>query len=263
MRSIAPNGTARSLRTLLLGTTAGLVMSSAIAATAAAAPVNAANLAAPRTAKTAHAATAQTTMALETLTSSVGHLSDPRALESAVNAYYAYRAAHPSEIRTPYLYFVDFGQSQSAQRGYVLDMQSMKVVEGPFTVAQGSGSGSGVPTRFSNEAKSRSTSLGLYVTGNTYAFTGHSGGHPYNSVGLRLIGKSHGFNDNALARGVVAHGAPYVTSNRAGKSQGCPAMEPARAQRLLPKLANGSVVFLFAPNSDWMGRDQWVNAQAN
>ena len=253
MRPFATLRTARHFRTLLLGTSAALAASSAITATAAAAPVIGA----------AHASAAQTASTLGALTQSVSHLSDPRALESAVTAYYAYRAAHPNEIKTPYLYFVDFGQSQSAQRGYVFDMQSLKVVEGPFTVAQGSGSGSGVPARFSNEARSRSTSLGLYVTGNTYAFTGHSGGQPYNSVGLRLIGKSQGFNDNAFARGVVAHGAPYVTANRAGKSQGCPAMERDRAQRLLPKLANGSVVFLFAPNSDWMARDQWVNAHAS
>jgi hypothetical protein len=36
-------------------------------------------------------------------------------------------------------------------------------------------------------------------------------------------------------------------------------MEPARAARLLPKLANGSVVFLFAPNAGWMSADHWAN----
>jgi hypothetical protein len=262
MRPFATLRTARHFRSLLLGTTAALAATSAISATAAAAPASIARVTAPTTAKIKHSGT-QTAAALEALTPNVSHLSDPHALESAVTAYYAYQAAHPDEIKTPYLYFVDFGQSQSEQRGYVFDMQSLKVVEGPFTVAQGSGSGSGVPTRFSNEARSRSTSLGLYVTGNTYAFTGHDAGQPYNSLAVRLIGKSQGFNDNALARGVVAHGAPYVTANRAGRSQGCPAMEPDRAQRLLPKLANGSVVFLFAPNSDWMASDQWVNAQAS
>jgi hypothetical protein len=263
MRPFATLRTARHFRTLLLGTTAALAASSAIPTTAAAAPVIAARVSAPTTAKATHALAPQAASALETLSQNVSHMSDPRALESAVSAYYAYQAAHPNEIKTPYLYFVDFGQSESAQRGYVFDMQNLKVVDGPFTVAQGSGSGAGVPARFSNEARSRSTSLGLYVTGNTYAFTGHSGGQPYNSVAVRLIGKSQGFNDNAFARGVVAHGAPYVTPNRAGKSQGCPAMERDRAERLLPKLANGSVVFLFAPNGNWMARDQWVNAHAN
>jgi hypothetical protein len=117
-----------------------------------------------------------------------------------------------------------------------------------------------VPTRFSNAPRSRATSLGVYVTANTYAFSGHSNGRPYSSVGLRLEGQSKGFNDNALARGVVVHGAPYVTASKAGNSQGCPAMEPSRAARLLPMIANGSVVVLFAPDGDWMARDQWASA---
>jgi hypothetical protein len=196
--------------------------------------------------------------AVEALSPSVRRLSHPRALEAAFNAYFAFKASNPGEIRKPYLYFVDYGQPANAPRGYVFDMNSLKVVEGPFTVAHGSGSGSGVPTRFSNASGSNSTSLGLYTTASTYSFSGKSGGRPYASVGLRLNGKSKGFNDNALRRGVVAHGAPYVTANRAGRSQGCPALEPARAQRLLPMIANGSAVFLFAPDANWMATDRWV-----
>ena len=66
-----------------------------------------------------------------------------------------------------------------------------------------------------------------------------------------------------MARGVVAHGAPYVTPTQAGRSQGCPAMEPARAEKLLPQLADGGMVFLFAPDANWMTKDQWVTASAN
>ena len=87
-------------------------------------------------------------------------------------------------------------------------------------------------------------------------------GKLYSAVGLRLQGVSAGFNDKALARGVVAHGAPYVTSNKAGRSQGCPAMETDRAERLLPKLANGGMVFLFAPDENWLARDPWLVASA-
>ena len=79
-------------------------------------------------------------------------------------------------------------------------------------------------------------------------------------MGLRLLGVSKGFNDGALGRGVVAHGAPYVTATRAGRSEGCPAMESARAQRLLPQLADGGMVFLFAPDENWLARDPWVTA---
>jgi hypothetical protein len=191
-------------------------------------------------------------------------LSRPEALATAFKSYFAYKSAHPNDVKKPYLYFVDFGLPATAKRGYVFDMDKLQIVDGPFTVAAGRGSQSdgGTPHRFSNAARSAASSLGLYVTKALYSFSGHSGGRSYSSVGLRLDGKSTGFNDNALARGVVAHGAPYVTPNKAGRSQGCPAMEPARAQRLLPKLANGAIAFLFAPDKNWLARDPWVTASA-
>jgi len=189
-------------------------------------------------------------------------LSRPEALETAIKSYFAFKTAHPNEVKKPYLYFVDFGLPATAKRGYVFDMEKLQIVDGPFTVAAGRGSqkDGGTPTRFSNAARSAATSLGLYVTKALYSFSGHSAGRAYNSVGLRLDGKSTGFNDNALARGVVAHGAPYVTPNKAGRSQGCPAMEPSRAARLLPKLADGAITFLFAPDKNWLSRDPWVTA---
>jgi hypothetical protein len=203
-----------------------------------------------------------TTAALSAFSGIVRGLSRPEALETAFKSYFAFKSAHPNEVKKPYLYFVDFGLPATAKRGYVFDMEKLQIVDGPFTVAAGKGSqkDGGVPTKFSNAARSAASSLGLYVTKALYSFSGHSGGRAYKSVGLRLDGKSTGFNDNALARGVVAHGAPYVTPNKAGRSQGCPAMEPSRAARLLPKLANGAVTFLFAPDKNWMSRDPWVTA---
>lgn len=206
-----------------------------------------------------------TKTALSALAGSVRSLSRPEALEKAFQSYFAYKAAHPDVVRKPYLYFVDYGQPSTAARGYVFDMETLTIVDGPFTVAHGRGSATsqyGVPTRFSNVSGSNATSLGLYVAKAAYDFHGKMGGRPYNSVGLRLMGVSSGFNDNALARRVVAHGAPYVTPVKAGRSEGCPAMEPARAERLLPKLANGGMVFLFAPDEHWMSRDPWLTADA-
>ena len=204
--------------------------------------------------------------ALDALESSVRDLSHPDALKDAFRSYFAYKAEHPDQVKKPYLYFVDYGLPSTAKRGYVFDMDALKIVDGPFTVAHGRGSSTsqyGVPTRFSNASGSASTSLGLYVTKALYDFHGHSGGRSYSSIGLRLQGVSTGFNDNALGRGVVAHGAPYVTPTKAGRSEGCPAMEPKRAQELLPKLAQGAMVFLFAPNANWMQNDPWVSLDAS
>jgi hypothetical protein len=190
-------------------------------------------------------------------------LSSPTALEDGFRSYFAYKAAHPNNVKKPFLYFVDYGQASTDKRGYVFDMNTLTIVDGPFTVAHGRGSSTsqyGVPTTFSNASGSAATSLGLYLTKSVYSFLGHTGGRAYSSVGLRLDGVSSGFNDNAFARRVVAHGAPYVTPTRAGRSEGCPAMEPARAERLLPKLSDGAMVFLYAPNQSWLAGDPWLAA---
>ena len=206
----------------------------------------------------------QVATALGAFQNVVRPLSDSRALGDAFRSYFAYKSAHPDQIRKPFLYFVDYGLPSTTPRGYVFDMGSLSIVDGPFMVAHGRGSSAnqyGIPTRFSNTSGSNATSLGLYVAQETYAFHGRTAGRSYGSIGLKLEGVSEGYNDNARARKVVAHGAPYVTPTRAGRSEGCPAMEPSRARKLLPILANGAMVFLFAPDEQWLERDPWVTAQ--
>lgn len=208
---------------------------------------------------------AKSSAAVQAFAAAVRPLSHPKALDAAFRSYFAYEAAHPDERRKPLLYFVDYGLPSTEARGYIFDMRALKILEGPFAVAHGRGSSRsryGIPTRFSNAPGSNATSLGLYLAENTYSFHGKASGRSYSSVGLRLKGVSGIFNDKALARGVVAHGAPYVTAGKAGRSEGCPAMEQARARRLLPELADGGMVFLFAPDQQWMADDPWVVGSA-
>lgn len=202
--------------------------------------------------------------ALLTLAAHVSESSHPEALEIAFGAYYEYRAAHPELVRKPYFYYVDMGLDNQTARGWVFDMERLELVDGPFTVAHGSGSSDtrdAVPEVFSNVPGSNASSLGLYLAEETYAFRGKAGGRAYTSVGLRLRGESGRFNDAARARGIVAHGAPYVSAATAGRSEGCPAIEPQRAERLLPMIADGGVVFLYSPNDErWLREGPWVRA---
>jgi hypothetical protein len=201
--------------------------------------------------------------ALKSLAVHVTKSSRPDALATAFRAYFNYDAARPGAVRKPYLYFVDLGLTNATPRGYVFDMRSLELVEGPFHVAHGTGSSSarnGAPTTFSNRPGSRASSLGLYLAQETYRFSGRANGRSYSSVGLRMHGESGEFNDAARRRGIVAHGAPYVTASDAGRSEGCPAMEQRRAQRLLPLIADGGVVFIYSPqDSRWLRSDPWVN----
>jgi hypothetical protein len=202
--------------------------------------------------------------AVAALGPTVKPLSHGDALRRAFTAYYRFRRAHAADVRKPYLYFVDFGLDNRTRRGWVLDMDALTSLEGPFAVAHGGGSSkvrNAVPKRFSNTPGSNATSLGLYLAAETYPFSGKTGSVPYKSIGLRIDGRSGRFNDNARKRGVVVHGAPYVTDGDAGRSDGCPAMELARAKRLIPLLAKGGVVFHFSPNDEkWMNNDPWVHA---
>ena len=85
-------------------------------------------------------------------------------------------------------------------------------------VAHGQGSGDNVASLFSNEPETHRSSLGLFVTEDTY--TGKNG------YSLRLNGLDTGFNDRARERAIVMHGAPYVsaelarTRGRLGRSWG-------------------------------------------
>ncbi len=202
--------------------------------------------------------------ALRSLAGHVPYMSHPAALETALEVYYAYRSANREKVRKPYLYFVDLGLDNRTPRGYVFDMDRLELVEGPFTVSHGSGSSpvrDAVPTVFSNRPGSYTSSLGLYLTEETYDFRGTAYGKPYTSTGLRLRGESGRFNDAARERGIVVHGAPYVSATAAGRSQGCPAMEPERAERLLPLIANGALVFIYSPNDErWLNDGPWIRA---
>ena len=202
--------------------------------------------------------------AVSVLSTQIRRQSHPDALRYAIRAYYNFQDRYPERVRKPYLYFVDFGLDSRTPRGYVFDMSNQTRVEGPFMVAHGRGSVVGdasVPSRFRNTSGSNATSLGLYIAQETYAFRGKSAGRSYKSIGLRLDGVSGSFNNRARARGIVVHGAPYVTRQRAGRSEGCPAMELELAQRLIQMIANGGLVFHFSPaDREWMQEDPWVTS---
>ena len=71
-------------------------------------------VASPSSAVTSHnvsddALSSKIIAALKTLTSAVRPLSHPKALETAFHSYFAYLNAHPSDVRKPLLYFVDYG----------------------------------------------------------------------------------------------------------------------------------------------------------
>ena len=98
---------------------------------------------------------------------------------------------------------IDYSKPSAEKRLWVFDLQSHELVYEEL-VAHGQGSGENVPTLFSNEPETHRTSLGLFVTEDTYVGK--------NGYSLRLDGLDRGFNDHARERAIVMHGAPYVSS---------------------------------------------------
>ncbi len=151
--------------------------------------------------------------------------------------------------RPGYLTICDFSQSSGRKRLYIIDLINNKLTINTY-VAHGRNSGSEFATQFSNKPESLQSSLGFYVTGDTY--TGEHG------LSLRIHGVEPNYNDKALERGIVIHGAAYVDENRAqrgifmGRSFGCPAVPQKESAKIITTIKNGTCLFIYHPGKTYL-----------
>ena len=151
--------------------------------------------------------------------------------------------------RDQYLTICDFSQSSSHKRLYIIDVINNKLVTNTY-VAHGKNSGGEYATNFSNKPESLQSSLGFYITSNTY--TGEHG------LSLRINGVDAGFNDKALERSIVIHGAAYVDDARAkagvfmGRSFGCPAVPAKESAAIITTIKNGACLFIYHPSKNYL-----------
>lgn len=159
----------------------------------------------------------------------------PSNLRTAALNYYD---ANQTRIRNKkYLSVIDFSMSSTRSRFYIINMTTGSVWR--IHVAHGKGSDSnhdGYAERFSNLSGSNASSLGYYMTAETY-----SGSHGYS---LRLDGLSS-TNSNARARAVVIHGASYVQEAEViqGRSWGCPAVSMTNRTKVIDMIKGGSIIY--------------------
>jgi hypothetical protein len=144
------------------------------------------------------------------------------------------------------LAIVDYTRPSVEPRLWIFDLVQKKVLFEEL-VAHGRGSGEAMATEFSNRPSSYKTSLGLFVTDETY-----QGGNGYS---LKLRGLSGSLNDLAFSRKIVMHGAPYVNPEKAkqygrlGRSLGCPAVRPQVARSIIDALKEGQFFYAYGPGS--------------
>jgi hypothetical protein len=174
--------------------------------------------------------------------------------EMALNA--ASCAARTGAAKNPAtLTVIDYSKPSSEERLWVFDLKARELLYEEL-VAHGQGSGANLATEFSNQPDTHRTSLGLFVTSDTYVGK--------NGYSLRLDGLDRGVNDRARERAIVMHGAPYVSESfvkangRLGRSWGCPAVSAEVARALIDRVKGGGLVFAYYPDAEWIKTSKYL-----
>jgi len=177
-----------------------------------------------------------------------------KAFEYALKGYY-YMLEHHWLSRTNILSICDLSQSSRNKRLYVLDLEQRTVLVNTY-VAHGRNSGLEYARSFSNNPASHKTSLGFYVTQDTYVGS--------NGLSLKIRGMERGFNDRASGRNIVVHGSEYVgpdfqMNGVSGRSYGCPAIPADESQEIIDLIKEGSCLFIYHPTKRYISRSKILN----
>lgn len=177
------------------------------------------------------------------------------AFEYALKGY-QYLLSKRKLVSRPVLSICDFSLSSRRKRLFIIDLDHQKLLINTY-VAHGRQSGAEYARSFSNSPDSHKSSLGFYVTKNTYY-----GDH---GLALKIEGLEKGFNDNASGRNIVVHGSEYVGAdylryNRmSGRSFGCPAVPAEQTSKVINTIKNGSCLFIYYPTQQYLKKSKILN----
>lgn len=174
------------------------------------------------------------------LHSSSGAVLDSNVFKQAYIGYLNLR--EQGKTSSAILTIADLSLHSREPRLWIIDLDQDSVLLNTH-VAHGRGSGLAEAKTFSDKINSNQSSLGFYLTGETY-----QGKH---GRSLRLDGLDKGFNSNARSRAIVMHGAWYVGPNilkgqdRMGVSQGCPAVSEVLKDQIIDLIKDRSVMYIY------------------
>jgi L,D-transpeptidase catalytic domain len=153
------------------------------------------------------------------------------------------------------LTIIDFSKPSSDPRFFIIDLCNRNIIHKSL-VAHGVKSGRLFPTHFSNVENSHQSSLGFYVTTSTY--------RGKFDLALRLDGKEHS-NSHASSRGVVMHGADYVSYEfldrngcQLGRSYGCPSLPHTDFKKVVELIKGGSCLFIYYPSRSYQRYSKYL-----
>lgn len=148
---------------------------------------------------------------------------------------------------------IDFTKPSTEKRFYTIDLEKLEVMFHEY-VSHGKNTGENTATSFSNVVHSNASSMGFYITAETYV-----GSKGYS---LKLDGQDKGYNDNMRARAVVMHEADYVSEawikryGRLGRSQGCPALRKEISKKVIDAIKHHTLIFAYADDATFLGSSE-------
>lgn len=154
------------------------------------------------------------------------------------------------------LTIIDYSKPSNVERFFVIDINSRKLLYKSL-VAHGKNSGVNYASSFSNKQSSHKSSIGFFITGETYI-----GRHGFS---LRLNGLEKNINDNAGKRAIVIHSASYVNKEyikkygRLGRSHGCPALPAYNYENIVDLIKNKTCLFIYYPDRKYLSDSKFVN----
>ena len=156
------------------------------------------------------------------------------------------------------LTIIDFSRPSTDKRFITIDLPNRKVKFHTY-VAHGRNTGQNMAEKFSNTPHSNQSSLGFFVTAETYV-----GSKGYS---LRIDGKEKHFNDKVRSRAVVIHAADYVSESwinrygRLGRSQGCPALPPAISREVIDTIKDKTAIFTYYPETRYLSTSRYLQVE--
>lgn len=151
---------------------------------------------------------------------------------------------------------IDFTKTSNEKRFYTIDLQQKKIIYNTY-VSHGKKSGDSVCDSFSDVFESHKSSLGFYITGNTY--------NGSNGFSLQLYGDEKGYNSNMAKRGVVIHTADYVSeayiakNGRLGRSFGCPVLPENIYKQVIETIKNKTLIFAYYNDEKYLMTSKYLN----
>lgn len=177
--------------------------------------------------------------------------------EKAINGFHQLKKGGKLKESSRLLTICDFSLSSNEKRLWIINTETGEILFNTL-VAHGKNTGEEFAEKFSNTESSLQSSMGFYITDQTY--------FGENGYSLRLRGMDAGYNDAAERRAVVMHGANYVSEEftkkhgRIGRSWGCPAIPRAVAKSIIDTIKEENCLFIYYPDQGYLSSSEWLKA---